>query len=304
GRIGGRGPAGRHGRGDPAAGRRPPARTAGQPGRADRRRHRAGGGRDPVHVPVPVAGVGLAEAAGPGLRQQADPVGAGAAQLRRRVGGRADLDVAVEHRGGRAGRGDRGDDQLGAGRLRLRLLPLPRAGRAVRAGARLDDAARRGHDGPGLPGVERHRSGRLAGAAVGGQPVRLGVLHLPAAAVLPRPAAGRVRGRPGGRARLRRAVLADRAAAVQAGADHHLRLRAAVELDRPGQAADLPAGPGALHAAARAQGGARPVRQGRREPVGGGAGRQRDRDRADADRLPDRPALLRPGHLHHRPHRL
>ena len=85
---------------------------------------------------------------------------------------------------------------------------FPGRGTAVRSRARHDDAAGIGHHDPDVPDLEGPRPARHVGAAVRCEPVRLGVLHLPAAAVLSRPAARAVRGGPPRRRQLLAAVLA------------------------------------------------------------------------------------------------
>ena len=74
----------------------------------------------------------------------------------------------------------------------------------------------------------------------GMRPVRLRVLHLPAAAVLPVAAQGAVRGGAGGRLLVLGAVLAHRVAAVGAVVHHRVHLRVPGALEQPPGAADLP----------------------------------------------------------------
>ena len=200
----------------------------------------------PLPLSVRLADQRVAEAAGGGLRQQADPAtnGSGTTPATRRrspatrssslcptcrslhwfwnsvwIGLLAALPVDLLER-------DR--------RVRLRLLPLPAPQLLLRAGARDDDASGRGDDDPGLPDLERadeaHGRGRCARLhaehrsqhavpALGAEPVRQRVLHLPAAAVLPRDPTRALRGGADGRRQLLVDVPADRAPACQAGAD-------------------------------------------------------------------------------------
>ena len=119
------------------------------------------------------------------------------------------------------------------GGLGVLVLPLPGARRAVRPGARHDDAAGRRHHDPHLPHLERTGAGGHPHATLGGQPLRQRVLHLPAAAVLPRTAAGPLRGRAHRRRLAVGGLLAHRPPALQARARRDARLRGAGRLDRP-----------------------------------------------------------------------
>ncbi len=87
---------------------------------------------------------------------------------------------------------------------------------------------------------------------LGSQPVRVGLLHLPAAPVLPRSAAGAVRGRQGRRRLVLRPVPPHRAAAVRAVVDHRLLVRVPGQLEQPAGEPDLSQcrHPGGLHGAA------------------------------------------------------
>ena len=110
-------------------------------------------------------------------------------------------------------------------------FPAPQP--ALRAGAGHDDAARGGDDGAAVSDLAEAGPGRHLGAVVRGQPVRLGLLHLPAAAVLPRATSRAVRGCQGGRGELLRDVPQDRPAAVDAVAGDHLLVRVPGQLEQP-----------------------------------------------------------------------
>ena len=131
------------------------------------------------------------------------------------------------------------------------------------------------------------------------------VLHLPDAAVLPVAASGPVRGGPGGRLLVLRAVAADRVPVGAAVVDHRVHLRVpGVVAELPG-AADLPQlrQPGTVHGAAGDL-----VRDDAVQPDGRRPGRLPVRDGrvaaghpADDDHLRLRPALLHRGCGHGRP---
>ncbi|CAA9364251.1 MAG: ABC transporter, permease protein 2 (cluster 1, maltose/g3p/polyamine/iron), partial [uncultured Nocardioidaceae bacterium] len=299
------------------------------PGTPDRRRHRARRtgrcadagagrprGRQPrpavgdlraarchharVRLPVRLAAQRLVQAPQPGLRQPAHPRDLHLRQLHRGLAAGADGAVAVQHRAGhRPGDGD-GDGLERDGGVGVQLLPVPRPQPAVRRRAGDDDAAGRGDDDPDVPHLERARAGRDADAAVGRQPLRQRLLHLLAAAVLPRPAPRRLRRGEDRRREQPPAVLAHRAAADQAGAHRHRAVRVPGGVDRPHAAADLPARLRHVHRAARAQGAGRPVRVRRRVPVGDHRDRQRHHHRADGGAVLPRPAALRAGDRHDR----
>ncbi len=198
----------------------------------------------------PLVGVGVPEAQVAGVRQPARSRDGAVVELRRSVGCRAGAALAVQLRDRRPDGRHRGHALERPDRLRVRLLPVSLPQPALRAGARHDDAARRGDDDPRLPDLEPGGDDRHPGAAVGPEPVRLGLLHLLAAAVLPRHPARAVRGRAGRRGVVPEDVPRHRSAAGPPGARHRVRVRAAGQLVGPDETADLPADPRLLHDAA------------------------------------------------------
>ena len=141
--------------------------------RADGRRHRARLLGRGLRLPLHLAGQRVVQAARRGLRQQAHPRRPSRSTTTCRCGAEAPvglwllntLIVTVLA-------ADDGDDLVGHGRVGLLLLPVPRAVRAVRARARVDDAARRRDDDPDIPDLEFDGIRRHTRAAVGAEPVR------------------------------------------------------------------------------------------------------------------------------------
>ncbi|CAA9350415.1 MAG: ABC transporter, permease protein 2 (cluster 1, maltose/g3p/polyamine/iron), partial [uncultured Nocardioidaceae bacterium] len=276
---------------------RPRGEELGRPGPALRRARPHHGG---VHLPVPLAAERVLQAAGRGLRQQADPRDVHLRQLHLGVERGADGAVALQHPA-RHGAGDRdGDDLERDGGVGVQLLPVPRSHRALRGGPGHHDAAGCGDDDPGLPDLGRPRTGREPHPLVGRQPVRQRLLHLPAAAVLPRAAQGPLRGGQDRRGEQLADLLAGGAAVDEARADRDGAVRVPGGVDRPDAAADLPARLRHLHRPAGAQVAGRPVRVRRRVPLGDHRDRQRDHHHPDDHPVLPRSAALRPGHRHHR----
>ena len=156
-----------------------------------------------LRVSVHLAGQRLVQAALRGLRQQGAPRDAAPVENYIRCGGGARCGRGCSTASCRRPCGGRryGHGVERAGRLRLRLLPISGPQPAVRGRARHDDAARRGHDDPELPDLGRPglaaRSCRCGPATSS----RRRVLHVPAAAVLPRAARARCSKRPASTAR-------------------------------------------------------------------------------------------------------
>ncbi|CAA9256105.1 MAG: ABC transporter, permease protein 2 (cluster 1, maltose/g3p/polyamine/iron), partial [uncultured Arthrobacter sp.] len=229
----------------------------------------------------------------------ADPEVVHVRELPHRLAGGSARTVAGQHRARHGARRHHRHHLQCPGGVGLRVLPVPGPQCAVRPGPGDHDAPRRGHHDSDLPDLEQPGPGRHAHPALGGQPLRQRVLHLPAAPVLPGAAARAVRGRPGGRGEQLAHVLAHRAAAVQARPRRHPAVRVPGGLDGPDAPPDLPAGQFDLHRPPRAEGAARSVRVRRGLALGTGGDGERDHHGADDHPLLYRPAALRRGDRHH-----